>query len=466
MKLKNFFNIITLFWLTALPLHSSSENQLTDHINDHTFGDLKDILKERYIRILTTKNSFDYYIYQGTHKGFQYEMVKAFIDFLNKKYSKGKNVPKIQFELIPTDYNQLIPALLTGKGHIIAAGLSIEKNRKHTMYYSTSFRTVNEIVIGNNPNSQKENLYRKQFLVNKNSPYFQSLKKYNHNHVFNKRIRILPLNNRLNSENIIELISLKKYDYTLVDEHIANMATTVFDGIYIVPQNFFKKDISISWAVRKESLQLLKEINQFIPKFKKGTLYGNLMSKEYFEDVNRIGIRIIGGNNQLLSPYDDLIKKYASIYKIDWRLLAALCFQESRFKQNIKNKWGAIGLFQIKKMTANEPYINISNIEGESNAENNIRAGIKYFAWIKNRYFDSVPDMSEKNKLRMTMAAYNAGPRSVINARKKAKALGLNSNKWFRNVELAMLKLNKIEPVNYVSEINKRYVSFRLLGIK
>ena len=74
--------------------------------------------------------------------------------------------------------------------------------------------------------------------------------------------------------------------------------------------------------------------------------------------------------------------------------------------------------------------------------------------------------MSEQARLRMMMAAYNAGPRRVLQAINKAKEMGLDSNKWFRNVELAMLKLGYHEPVVYVSEINKRFVSYDLLGIK
>ena len=74
--------------------------------------------------------------------------------------------------------------------------------------------------------------------------------------------------------------------------------------------------------------------------------------------------------------------------------------------------------------------------------------------------------MSEEARLCMMMAAYNVGPKRVLQAINKAKEMGLNPNKWFRNVELAMLKLGYPEPVVYVSEINKHYVSYLLLGIK
>ena len=117
-------------------------------------------------------------------------------------------------------------------------------------------------------------------------------------------------------------------------------------------------------------------------------------------------------------------------------------------------------------MTADEPYIGISEIRGEENAENNIHAGVKYLSWIKKRYFDPRKEMSEGARVRMTLAAYNAGPARVLKAIQLAKKMKLDENAWFRQVELVMLKMGKVEPVSYVSEINKRYVSFLLLDIK
>jgi membrane-bound lytic murein transglycosylase MltF len=182
--------------------------------------------------------------------------------------------------------------------------------------------------------------------------------------------------------------------------------------------------------------------------------------------MGRIRSKDFNLKTSTLSKYDHLIKKYAKKFGFDWRLIAALCYQESRFRPGITNKWGAIGLFQIKQMTANEPYVNIRNVSGVENVENNIHAGVKYLAWIKKRYFDTQPDMRERDRIRMAIAAYNAGPGRVLQAIKRTQAMELNSNKWFKNVERGMLSLGKKEPVLYMSEINKRYVSYTLLGIK
>jgi membrane-bound lytic murein transglycosylase MltF len=438
--------------------------ELSDHLEHVRFGGLKRILKERYIRILTTRNSFDYYIYQGKPKGIQYEMVREFVKHLNQKYAKGKKQPKIQYEMIPVDYDQLIPLLKAGKADLIAAGLTVTPKREKEILFSKPYRKVDEVIVTRKELADKP-VTRKTFHVRKSSSYYESIKKYNRSVTKKWKVNTKFVSEELNTENIIELVSLGKYDYTIADSYLAEVSASVFKDIHLHKFKPFGRNQRLAWAVRKEDSTLAKEINAVLPKIRKGSLLGNVFSNKYFGDINTIKSNNFKLGTSYLSKYDELIKKYSKKYGFDWRMIAALCFQESRFDASIVNKWGAIGLFQVKQMTANEPYINIKNITGLKNVENNIHAGVKYLSWIKKRYFDSNKKMSEKARLRMTMAAYNAGPARVLKAIKLAKKMKLDPNRWFRHVELAMLAMRKTEPVTYVSEINKRYVAYLLLGI-
>lgn len=436
----------------------NAKDKLGKHLHKKQLDGIDRIVKEKYYRVLTTRNIFDYFIYQGESRGLQYEKVKHFTNFLNKKYVKSNKELKIVFELVPTDYDQLIPMLLEGKGDIIAADLSITESRKKLVNFSTPFLSVDEVIL-TRKELKNDDWKNKTFHLRKSSSYYESLSKRDD-------VKIELVDESLHTENIMELISLGRFDYTVVDSHLAKFGVKSFEGLSVLKEHPFTIDRQLAWAVRKENTQLLKDINEFVPKIKKGSLLGNMFNRKYFSNMGKIRSNEFNLKTKTLSQYDELIKKYSDKYKIDWRLAASLCYQESRFNQDIVNKWGAIGLFQIKQMTANEPYINISNIKGSENAENNINAGIKYLTWIKNRYFDSNPEMDQQARFRMAIAAYNAGPARVIQARKKALNLGLDPNKWFRNVELAMLKMGYPEPVNYVSEINKRYLSYQLLGIE
>ena len=454
---KHIYAILVIFLLVP-PTYAEVENKLTAHIEKEELGDLERIIKKRYLRVLTTRNPFDYYIYQGRTRGIQYEMVKEFTKYLNKKYVK-KGGLRIVFEMIPVDFDQLIPMLNSGKGDLIAVGLTKTARREDKVTFTVPYRLVDEVIVTRKEYSL-EPWSGKTFHIQENSSFYNSISRKNN------LVKIKTVDPNFHAGNIMEFISLRKYDYTLVNSFWAKTVGKRYKNLIFLNDKNLRKKIEISWAVRKENPVLLKELNSFLPKVKKGSLLGNLFSYKYFYDVGNIQSKDFDLKTSKISEYDKTFKEYAKKYSFDWRLLASLCYQESRFEGGIENKWGAIGLFQIKQMTANEPYINIKEISGVENNKNNIHAGVKYLSWIKNRYFDPNEKMSEQSKLRMMMAAYNAGPRRVLQAINKAKEMGLNPNVWFRNVELAMLKLGYPEPVIYVSEINKHYVSYLLLGIK
>ena len=428
------------------------------HLDKVDRGGLENILKKKYFRVLTTRNTYDYYMYQGNTKGIQYEMIKEFAKHLNKKFVK-KGELRIVFEMIPVDFDQLVPMLNEGKGDIIAVGLTKTPARKKLVDFTIPYRKVDDVII-TRKELAKKSWKGKTFHVQENSSYKNALIKSA------GLVEVKEVDANFNAADLMEFVSLKKYDYALVNSFWAETIRKRFDNLVVLKDRPFRKKVEISWAVRKNNNRLRKELNLFLPKVKKGSYLGNLLGYKYFYDVGQIQSDDFDIESSTISKYDETLKKYAQKFGFDWRLLAGLCYQESRFKQDIVNKWGAIGLFQVKQMTANEPYIKTSDIRGKENYDNNVHAGVKYLAWIKKRYFDSKKEMSEEAKLRMTMAAYNAGPRRVLQAINKAIKMGLDPNKWFRNVELAMLKLGYPEPVIYVSEINKHYVSYVLLGIK
>lgn len=429
--------------------------KLVVHLKDKELNDLEDIVENRYFRVLTSRNAFDYHIYQGKPRGYQYELIKAFAKRLNKKYRK-KGL-KIQFELIPADYDQLIPMLVDGKGDMIAANLTATSRRKKLVDFTLPLRKTSEVLV-TRKGLEARSPFRRKIALRKSSSYYESVKKWNQTNS-EKFFGVRLADESLTPENIMELVARKVYDYTLIDSYLFEVGKKVYPGLVKAAVQPFDQNVSeVGIAVRKSSPKLLKELNEFVPLAREGSRLGNIIDRRYFNDA--VLLRTDQNEEGGISPYDGLIKKYAEMYGWDWKLLAALCFQESRFNQDIVNRWGAIGLFQIKQSTANEPYVDIKKVRGKKNAENNIHAGVKYLSWIRDRYFSELPP---RRRIRMALAAYNAGPATVVRARKRAKKMGLNPDVWFRNVELAMANMRKSEPVNYVSEINKRYVSYSLL---
>ncbi len=359
----------------------------------------------------------------------------------------------------------------SGKAAMIAAPMTVTKERQKNLLFSNPFMLTSQLILTHKKSFRAKKIWDladKNFAVKKSSSYFDTLIITN-----NKLIKKgLPptdidfISEHLETENIIELVSMKRYDFTIADGMLAKLAPEIFKGIYIVPNFSIAQKTKLAWAVSKKNKSLKKEIDLFLPIYQSGTKLGNINYKKYYRNLESLKGRYYKSDHQKgLSPYDHLIKKYSKFYQIDWRLMAAMAFQESRFSPKAYNKSGAIGLFQVKQMTANEPYIKIKNIKGLKNIHHNIHAGIKYFSWIKKRYFNPIKKMKEKDRLYMAIASYNAGPATILRARKLAIKMKLDPNKWFRHIESALLAMNKVEPVKYVSEINKHYISYVLYGI-
>ncbi len=431
-------------------------------------GTLEEIKKRKFIRILTTNNSFNYFVHNGTQKGFEYEIAKEFVSYLNKKLGLREKEGLIRFEMVPVRRDELLTLLSRGYGDIAAAGLTATEERKKEVSFTRPYNSVSEVVILNkslNNINSIEHLSGKEVAVRKSSSYYESLLKTNEE--LEKKslspIKIILIDEGLETETIIELVSLGKFNITISDSHIAKTAGKIFKNIIVKDKIKLRENGNISWAVARGAKKLLEELNSFMPKYQKGSLMGNINLQKYFKNIKRIGTESFDRKKKRLSRYDAIIKEYAKQYNWDWRLLSALAYQESRFQQNNKNQWGAIGVFQIKKMVATEKYVNIPDIEGPENARNNIHAGIKYLSWLRKTYFID-PKIEGKDRIRLALAAYNAGPGRLRQAREKATEMNLNPNKWFHNVEYALLAMGKIEPVNYVSSINNHFLAYAILG--
>jgi membrane-bound lytic murein transglycosylase MltF len=300
------------------------------------------------------------------------------------------------------------------------------------------------------------------------SSYFQSLVDLNVELESAGRppIRIERVDEALETERILELVAARRYPFTVADSIVAELAVRIHPHLRIVGDIALRRDGGLAWATQPAAEKLGDEIDAFLGRYEQGSLLGNIAIQKYFETEGAIAKRLAEGHGKSLSDHDDLFQHHATEFDLDWRLVAAMAYQESRFDPTASNRWGAVGLLQIKSVTAREPYVDIPEIEGPENVSNNVKAGLKYLAWIKARYFDSVPEMQEDDRLWMALAAYNAGPRTVIRARNRAKKIGLDSNRWYRNVELVLLDMRKTEPVMYVSEINQRYLAYVLLGVE
>lgn len=217
------------------------------------------------------------------------------------------------------------------------------------------------------------------------------------------------------------------------------------------------------WAVRKENPNDIMAINSWISYYEKTDGYSNARER-YFNSYDSHD----GSSSSHISPYDSLIKEYAKTLGWDWRMLAAVIYQESKFSINSRSVRGATGLMQVMPSTA-EHY----GIYDLTDPEENIKAGTMHLERLQEMFDDS--GMDSKEKVLFTLASYNAGEGRIADCRSLAEKRGLNKNKWEEVVQvIPEMRLDSIlkeecvrlgkfqghETINYIDSILDIYSTF------
>jgi len=439
-----------------------THQQLTKRHESIFTDDFDAIKKRKTLRVITRNNAASYFLWRGELLGFEYEFVKEFA----KQH-------KLRLEIISAPSHEAqIPMLLEGKGDIIASFLTITDKRKDLgVIFSKGHHKASEIIVSradDNSIESVEDLAGRSIYVRQSSAYWETLQTLQNTGL---KFKLLAAPENMETEEIISQVANGTYDLTLADNHLLDIELTWRDDVHAAL--VLGEVREHAWAMRNNNPLLVNAVNQFIKKQYRSLFY-NVTYNKYFKNAHRIkkyrNQRIDLNPDGTLSPYDTLVKKYAQKFEFDWRLIIAQMYQESRFNPKAKSWVGAQGLMQVMPRTAKE--MGISNLK---QPESGIKAGVQYLNWVRDRF---EAELSVKDRMWFTLAAYNAGQGHVKDARRLARQQGLNPNKWFDHVEKAMLLLSKkkfyskarhgyvrgSEPVHYVREISSRYRAYLKLA--
>ena len=219
-----------------------------------------------------------------------------------------------------------------------------------------------------------------------------------------------------------------------------------------------KEEGQLAWVTRKDSPHLKQLLDKFIQGHRVGTSFGNTLLQRYLQNTKWVKDATSTEEMKKFQVYVSYFQKYAAEYDFDYLMLVAQGYQESLLNQSRKNPSGAVGIMQVIPKYAAAPPISISDVH---TAEGNIQAGAKMLRNIADTYFKD-DNLDALNKTLMVFASYNAGPTRIARLRKTAASRGLNPNLWFGNVELVVGKGVGQETVQYVSNIYKYYVAYKL----
>ena len=457
---------------TACNILDGSTDSAAEITEPQVAIDLPEILERGKLIALTGYDVTSYFIYRGRPMGFEYDLLSRFANYIG-----------VELEIVVVrDLDLLFDELNKGTGDLLAYNLTITKERKQYAAFTDYHTAIRQMLVQRLPENWRNmpqykidqeliesplELIGKRVHVRKRSSYYQRL--HNLSEEIGGDVEIIEVPGDVTTEELIRQVSEGEIEYSIADENIAWINKTYYDNIDIrvavsLPQR-------IAWSVRKNSPALRETINEWLAEIKQEPTF-NVIYNKYYRNRNfyrqRVSSNFSSFSGGQISPYDDLIKKYASGIGWDWRLLASQIYEESRFDPKAKSWAGAVGLMQITPQTA-EQY-NLANI---THPEENLRAGTAYLAWLSN-FWSEIPDSSER--LRFVLASFNVGQGHVRDAQRLAEKFGGDRLSW-SDVSAYLLKKSQpkyyndpvvlhgycrgAEPVDYVKEILYIYENYR-----
>lgn len=468
--MKYLIRVLILFiffgWSCDSPIPKDEESQLMINAVER---DLEDIKKDGKLKALLVYSSTSYFLYKGKPMGYEYELIQRLADHL-----------QLDLEIkVSKDLDLLLDDLTQGEVDIMAYGIAITSERKKIVAFTDPLYVTKQVLVQRKPDNWRKmtldnikkslvqdplDLIGDTVSVRKNSNYFERL--MNLSKEIGGDIVVKPLGGYISTDEIIKMVADGKIKYTLSNKNLASINASYYPMINIdVPMSSSQR---IAWAVRTNSPELLEATNNWLKSERRKTDY-NVIYNKYFKNKRSYKTRgkseFYSLNSNQISKYDDIIKANADVIGWDWRLLASLIYQESRFETQANSWAGAEGLMQIMPATAKD-----LGVTDRLDPKDNIRGGTKY---LKELYenFSEVKDSIQR--LKFTMASYNCGYGHVQDAQKLAEYYELDKHVWDRQVEDMILALrypkdynkdiiqygyvNGYEPFKYVIEIFARY---------
>ncbi len=406
--------------------------------------------------------------------GYEYELLKLLADHLHVDL-------KIK---VTSGLERAVEQLNSGEGDIIAFPLAITKPLKESVTFTYPHFNAYQVLVQRKPENWRrltldqvnENLIRnpvdligKEVHVIAGTSHSMRLKNLSEELGGDILIREDTVNSE--SESLVRKVALGEIDYTVADHMLAHVNASYYPSLDV--QTVLSMPQQIAWALRKNSPNLLQTINQWLTQIKKAPTFMVIYNR-YFKSPRTSLMRMnsdyssLGGNK--LSEYDRLIKEGAEKLQWDWRLLASIVYQESKFKMGDESWAGAQGLMQLMPETAKR--FGATDIH---DPKENMKAGVNYLRYLEGYWTKRIEN--EQERIKFILASYNAGLAHILDARKLAEKYGKNSQLW-SDVEFFLLKksdpkfykdpLSKAgyckceEPVNYVKDVLDRYEEYKL----
>ncbi|MCI5124278.1 MAG: membrane-bound lytic murein transglycosylase MltF [Candidatus Electrothrix sp. AR5] len=410
-------------------------------------GSLRDIRQQQKIRVIMTNNANVYYRYRGEYMGFEYDLVRAFGNYLG-----------VELEILTPDWDVMLQLLDAGEADFIAAGLTVTPSREALVDFSDGYLEVQQqVIVHKSSNTVQElaDLEGKTIHIRAGTSYAERISKLQKDGYALQTV----LYTNIPTEELIRKVVHQEIEVTVANSNIALLNQRYYPDMRIAfpvgdPQ-------TAAWAVRTGEIELLEQINAFFELIRENGVFSRIYER-YYRDVSIFDyVDLKKFHKRLkthLPKYKDIIRKESKRYSFDWRMIVAVIYQESHFNSRARSYTGVRGLMQVTQVTARE-----MGIRNRLDPVQSIQAGVGYLAKLYARFAD-IKDADER--LLFALASYNIGYGHVRDAQKLCQRKGWNHRRWAAMEKaLPLLRLKRYykdteygyargtEPVRYIKRI-------------
>jgi membrane-bound lytic murein transglycosylase MltF len=439
-----------------------TENAFLQIADEVRGGDLDEIRRRGFLRVLVVPNKTHFLVDRGREFGVSHDMVREFEKTLNAGAGK-RSVRPLQVVFVPVHRDEIFRRLHDRRGDIAVANLTQTPEREALADFSVPFIDNVREIVASGPTapaiSGLEDLAGRTVYLRRSSSFHTHLLQVNDEfaHRGLAPIRLHAADEHLEAEDLLEMLDAGLIHYTVIDQHVGEAWARIFRRVTLHPDVAIASDQKIAWAVRKGTPQLKALVDDHLTRHRSGTVIGNTVLRRYLREGKWVKNATSREELDRFERTISLFRKYATRYAFDPLMLAAQGYQESGLDQRRTSRVGAIGIMQIMPATGRE--LGVGDIRRE---ESNIHGGAKYMRRLIDQHFEE-PGIDDFNRTLFAFASYNAGPGRIAGLRKEAARRGLDPDRWFGHVEaVAQMRIGR-ETTQYVANIAKYYIAYKLI---
>lgn len=375
--------------------------------------ELEQVKQRGLLRVGTLYHPLYYFLRDGQEEGLDFELASQFADELD-----------VSLVMVPAySLNELFALLDSGQVDMLAAGLSSTAQRRQQYRFGPSYYHISHTLVyrkGTKKPKSMEDIKGEVFVLAGSSQAEWLYRQQEQEDALTDLH--WEARHDTDEEDLLRQVAEKKSDYTLVADILLARTQRYYPDVAAAFTVGEAQPVAWALPLSYDDTMLASMLDFFAAQRKTGSLarlhekyFGHIQQFDYV-DTRTFLQRI----NSTLPQYQPLFERHAG--ELDWRLLAAISYQESHWDPNAQSYTGVRGMMMLTEDTAN-----LMGVSDRLDPEQSIRGGAQYLAYIKTRLPDSIP---ESEQIWFALAAYNIGLGHVLDVRRLTQKIGKNPDSW------------------------------------